>query len=466
MDLREVLRSVRRSWILVLMCALVLSSLVGAFALLQKPSYVSTTRMFVSVQQAATVQDLSQGGTFVQQVVQSYADVVQTPIVLNPVIAKLKLQMNAAQLAQNITASAPSNTVVLEVTVRSDSPSEAARIANAISSSLSTVVSTLNPAGTTSSSAVKITQIQPAVAAESPDSPKPVLDVILGLVLGLALGSAMAILRTQLDVRVRSESDVKSVIAGPILAAFERESSRPVGQLTLVEGRVSSAEAFNLLRTNLQFLDLGSTTKVFVITSSVGGEGKSTTASGLSRSIANSGARVLLLEGDLRRPSLSNYMGLVGDVGLTDVLVGRAELADVIQSWGESGLDVLLAGQVPPNPSELLQSAQMSELMERLRPSYDYIIIDAPPLLPVVDAALLTRLAAGALFVIASGRVTSHQVRSAVGRLTQIGVPLFGAVLTMVPRKSALVYGYGDDSVYGYGEPYREVDRVQSAAPS
>jgi len=199
------------------------------------------------------------------------------------------------------------------------------------------------------------------------------------------------------------------------------------------------------------------------LTSSVAGEGKSTTACNLALTLASAGTRVILVEGDLRRPRVADYMGLEGAVGLTDVLIGRAALDDVLQPWGSSPLSVLTSGALPPNPSEMLSSAQMGELIASLRTRADMVLIDSPPLLPVTDAAVLTRECDGALLVVRQGRTTREQLTRSLEALRSVGARLLGTVLNMAATGGAHGYGYGYYA--GYYASRSDRPRLASVEP-
>ena len=197
------------------------------------------------------------------------------------------------------------------------------------------------------------------------------------------------------------------------------------------------------------------------MTSSIESEGKSTTGANLAIALADAGSRVLFVDADLRRPKVADYMGLEGAVGLTDVLIGRAEIDDVIQPWGAAELFVLPAGPVPPNPSELLGSTRMSQLISDLNDRFDVVIFDSPPLLPVTDAAILAKNVGGAIVVVAAGRAHKHQLKGALTALQNVGAPVSGLVLTMIPTKGPDARGYGR---YGYG--YHYGSEVLAPAPT
>ena len=186
-----------------------------------------------------------------------------------------------------------------------------------------------------------------------------------------------------LDTKIRNDDDLRSITASPVLGSIAFDETVPSHPIVIAdEPHSAPAEAVRRLRTNLQFVGAASESKSLVITSSVPGEGKTTTSINLAVALADAGNRVVLVDADLRRPSVAEYMGLEGAAGLTTVLIGRAGVADVIQPWRSSGLDVLPSGQVPPNPSELLGSSAMRVLLEQLSESYDVVLLDSPPLLP------------------------------------------------------------------------------------
>ncbi len=215
------------------------------------------------------------------------------------------------------------------------------------------------------------------------------------------------------------------------------------------------AESFRSLRTNLQFLNLDGGHTNLVISSAGPGEGKSTTAANLAISLAETGARVVLIDGDLRLPQVARYMGIEGGVGLTDVLIGRAELRDVMQKWGRGKLYVLPAGRIPPNPSELLGSAAMDRVLAALAEHFEFVLIDAPPLLLVTDAAVVSKKTNGAILVAASGATKKPELVGAVRTLETAGANLLGVVVTMLPTKGPDSYGYG---AYTYGATHTDDD--------
>jgi succinoglycan biosynthesis transport protein ExoP len=198
-----------------------------------------------------------------------------------------------------------------------------------------------------------------------------------------------------------------------------------------------AAESVRQLRANLEFTALADDPRSLVITSAVPGEGKSTTALNLAVSLAYAGSRVLLVDADLRRPSLAPSLGMDGRAGLSTVLIGKAEFRDVVQHWQNSTLDVLPAGRVPPNPGQLLGSTGMKRLLSELTAKYDVVLLDSPALLSVADAASLTGLAGGCVLVVGAGLTHRRQLRRAIEALNAAGGHLDGLILNKVVSQEA-----------------------------
>nr|WP_198417623.1 polysaccharide biosynthesis tyrosine autokinase [Cryobacterium fucosi] len=467
MELKDYLRIFHKSWILILACTLFGIAGAAGASIATTPKYVANTQLYVAVQAAAgaATGDLVQGTSFARSAVTSYVDVVNSAIVLDEVIKQLKLDLTAAQLASTITSTSPLDTVLIDVSVTNSDPELAAKIANSVGQNFSKiVVERLEKPNGEAASPVKIETIQAAIVPTKPASPNVPLNIALGLLVGLALGIGLAVLRSVLDTRIHSLHDIEIVTDSPMLGGITNDPGASLRPLVVhTDPKNPRAESFRSLRTNLQFINIEGGPRSFVVTSSVPGEGKSTTTANLAIALAETGARVALIDGDLRLPRVAEYMGIEGGVGLTDVLIGRADLADVLQKWGKNKLFVLPSGRVPPNPSELLGSAAMARLLGTLTAEFDVVLIDAPPLLLVTDAAVLSKLCGGAIMVVASGRTKRNELASAVKALERAGSRLVGMVITMLPTKGPDSYGYGQ---YSYGTVYEEDRVVEGEAPA
>jgi capsular exopolysaccharide synthesis family protein len=272
----------------------------------------------------------------------------------------------------------------------------------------------------------------------------------VGLVLGLLLGIGIALVRHILDTKVRSEADIRSITESPVLGVVGYTNELAKHPVIVRDEPLSApSEEVRRLRTNLQFIDVARQPKSIVITSSIPAEGKSTIALNLAVSLADAGARIILVDADLRRPAIAEYAGLEGAAGLTSVLIGRAEVADVVQPLRDRSLDILTSGPIPPNPSELLGSRAMAELLEELTANYDMVLLDSPPVLPVTDAAVVSKLAGGALVVVGTDRIHRPQLLDTLESLNTVGAHVFGLVVNKISRRDAGGYGY--EARYKYG---------------
>lgn len=439
----------RKRWAVVLGFAVVGAVAAGLGSSLVTPVYEASTLVFVSVQSSGAVIELAQGSSFTQGQVKSYAEVASTPRVLNEVIGKLDLEVTAAELARSINATAPLDTVNIEIAVQDESPEQAARIANAVTTRFAEVVAEITRPSDGTVSPVAVHVLRPAVVPLKPILPSRTLNTGLGLGVGLAVGIACAILMELLDTRIRRERDVEALTDTPIIGGIALDRDAPRRPLVVQADPLGArAEAFRALRTNLQFLTVDSVVRTYLVASAVPGEGKSTTVANLAITMAQAGTRVVVVDADMRRPRVAEYLGLDGAVGLSDVLVGAAEIEEALQPWGGIGLAVLPAGTRPPNPSELLGTNAMQELLVSLQDMFDVVLIDAPPLLPVADGAILGRLAEGVLMVVAAGRTRKNELIGGLAVLDGVGVRASGVILTMLPKRGPHSTGY---SRYAYG---------------
>jgi capsular exopolysaccharide synthesis family protein len=209
------------------------------------------------------------------------------------------------------------------------------------------------------------------------------------------------------------------------------------------------AEAFRQLRTNIRFLSVDRRLSSFVVTGSVEAEGKTTVAANLALALAHAGESVVLIDGDLRRPTLAGLFKLPGTVGLTNVLLGEMPLRDALQQWREDlPLLVLSSGPIPPNPSELLGSARLQEIIRTLTDSGWTVIFDSPPLLPVTDAAVIARATGGALLVTRVGSTRTDQLAASVEALHTVDAAVLGVVANRVPRRRGSASGYYNQQGY------------------
>ncbi|MDJ0398888.1 polysaccharide biosynthesis tyrosine autokinase [Rhodococcus rhodochrous] len=460
MEVHDYLRILQARWKIVAVTTVVAVLAALGASLLTTPQYEAKTRLFVSTSSGASVQEIYQGNLFSQQRVTSYTELLEGTTLAQRTLDKLGLDdLSAVQLANMVTASSTPDTVLIDTAVTDESPERARDLANALSDEFVVMARELETPEDGGPPTARVVVEQYAATPSSPVTPKTTRNVALGLAVGVLLGIALAVLRDRLDNTVKDRAVVEELAGTGVVGVIPLEKARQEEPaIVFADANSGDAEAYREMRTNLQFLEVDNPPRAIVVTSSLPGEGKTTTAVNLALVLAEAGHSVVLVEADLRRPRVTKYLGSLGDAGLSNVLAHTAALEDVLQPTRFDGMWVLAAGGLPPNPSELLGSAHAREVIEDLRSRFDYVIIDAPPLLPVTDAAILTNIADGALLIARYGKTTREQFARAVGNLRAINAPVLGTILAMTPTK-------GRGTAYEYRYYYYSSDK-DGAAPA
>lgn len=448
MEPHEYFATLRKRWAVIVAIGLIGAATGYAYASSLPAMYKSTSSVFVSSQRGETTSEILQGSNFTQAQVQSYAALAPLPVVLDPVIDDLDLDVTAEELASTVTADIRLNTVIIDVTVVNRSPVLAASIANAVTAELARQAEQLEtrPAAgdAEATSPVTMTTVASAQVSQGPFSPNTRFIVLSGLFAGIALAVAGVLALEIFDTRVRTQKDIERI--GPhaflgVIAKRKRSAGEQIVMLTDPHG--AAAEDFRRIGTNLDFADIDNPIRSVVVTSSSPGEGKSSTSVNLALAMAERFERVLLVDADLRKPSIAEYCQIEGSVGLTSVLVGSATLEQALRPWADGTIDVLPSGIVPANPSQMLGTEAMADLVGRLASIYDFIIIDSPPLLPVTDSLTIAKLIDGALVIAKSKSTRRQQLAQAVDSLEAVSARVIGTVLNGVARKA-------DDAYYDY----------------
>jgi receptor protein-tyrosine kinase len=379
----------------------------------------------------------------------SYTELLTGETLAQRTIEKLGLNMSASSLQKEITATAKPDTVLIDVAVLDASPVRARDIANALADEFVVMAHELETPADGSQPDARVVVEQRASVLDDPVVPKKARNIAIGLALGVSLGIGLAFLRDRLDNTVKDRGRLEAITGVGLVGNIPLDKKRrKEPAISFGTDNSAIAEAFRKLRTNLQFLSVDNPPRVIVVTSSMPNEGKSTTAIDIALALAEAGHQVVLVDGDMRRPMLHQYLDLVGSVGFSTILSGGASLSEALQKTRFSGLTALAAGQIPPNPSELLGSLATKKLLSELRAQYDYVIVDSSPLIAVTDAAILATDSDGVLIMARFGETRRDQLAHAVGILQDVGAPLMGAVLTMTPERGYGAYSYSY-SYYG-----------------
>ncbi|WP_082754077.1 polysaccharide biosynthesis tyrosine autokinase [Mycobacterium sp. NAZ190054] len=443
MNLQDFVRVMRSRWLTVCVTMVIVVLGAAAVSLLTTPLYQASTRLFVSTTAGSSVSEIYQGNRYSQERVVSYAQLLMGETLAQRTIDKLGLDMSAAALQDNVSASAKLDTVLIDVRVLDPSPVRARDIANTLSDEFVAMVRELETPEGGARPDARVVVEQRASIPSTPVVPQTTRNLLIGLGLGALLGVGLAVLRELLDNTVKSRENLEEISGAGLVGSIPLDKERrKQTAISFDSDNTAIAEAFRKIRTNLQFLAVDNPPRVIVVTSSMPGEGKSTTAINIALALAEAEHSVVLVDGDMRRPSLAKYLDLVGPVGFSTVLSGGASLAEALQKTRFPGLTVLTSGAIPPNPSELLGSQSARKLLSELRTKFDYVIVDSTPLLAVTDAAILAAGADGVLIMARFGQTKRDQLTHAVSSLESVGAPLLGAVFTMVPTRGNSSYSY------------------------
>jgi len=463
MDVLNYLRLIRRHWWIVLITVMLALATAALITVRTPPRYQASVTFFVTTPSQG-VTDAYQGGLFLQQRVKSYADLLTSDRLAQGVVSESPLGLTADQVQSRISTSTEAGTVLLKATFTDTDQTRALKTTEALSAKFVELVQKVETPPDGKSPPIKLEVVSGPRVTSSPVSPQPVKNLVIGGLLGLLLGAGLAVLRGMADVRMRDAAALQRVTGSPLLGEIPFEAGAKSAPLIVGEAANSPrAEAVRKLRTNLRFVDVHEPARVIAVTSALQGEGKTTMACNTAIALAEAGWRVLLIDADLRRPKVADYLGLDGGVGLTDVLVGDVQVGDVVQRWGDKSLLVLPSGATPPNPSELLGSKAMADLLVALRESADIVIIDTAPLLAVTDGVVVAVQADGALLVTQQGRTSRSQVAAAARALHSVSVRLLGCVLNMAKVAKADAYQYEAYKVVVPPAASVPADRARSA---
>jgi len=480
-DLQRLFRALLgNGWIIALaavICAVI--AFAGTFFLIT-PKYESSAMFYVnnsSLSLGDASLSIDSGDISASRnLVKSYIVILNTRESLNDVIDYAGVDRTYAQVRSMISAAAVDNTEIFRVVVTGTDPVEAEKIANAIAYILPKRIASI-----IEGTSAKV--VESAVVPSRPSSPSYTRNTLLGFVVGLMLAAVVIVIRELMDITIRTEEDIAQSCSHPVLTsvpdmeavtkggyyygygnrkkAYEKSSPKGAKQVELVGGNISfaAAEAYKLLRTKLQFsfADEGSC-RVVGVSSALTGEGKSLSAVNLAYSISELGKRVLLIDCDMRRPSLSEKLPIKKAPGLSDFLTGQSSPENLLQMCGirddERAFHAISSGRTPPNPMELLSSNRMSRMITVLRESYDYIILDLPPVAEVSDALAVAKLTDGMLLVVRQNLCDRVALNAAIRQFEFVDAKILGVVYNCTTDEGGR-YGYGSRYYRQYYKKYR-----------
>jgi succinoglycan biosynthesis transport protein ExoP len=464
LGLRQYLDVVRRrKWIVLSVVALAVAAAL-ALSLSQQKQYEAQATVVVG--QGNTLFPTTASNA-VQPFTATMADLVRSNVVADRVISNLGLPESPHELLSKVGVSINPETANVRISFRDHDPARATRVTQEIATVFSAIVrqqfgSTPVPTtpGSTPEGPLSVKIFDPAHALPGAVTPKTKRNVALAFALGLVLGLLAAFLRDHFDRGIRTREQIEERFGLPVIGQIpfskvRKGRARPVAW----DGQGELGEAVSALRANLQYLAVQRPLRTILVTSGSPEQGKTTVTVNLGVAIARSGASTAVVECDLRRPRLDDALGVQRTIGLTNVLVGAADLESAVlpislpdDGHGGGTLGFLGSGPLPPNPSELLSSSQMTDVVDRLGVTYDHVLIDSPPLLLVADGLELARMVDGVILVVRRNRTTTVEAAELRALVHRLGIHLVGVVFTDV----AAPHGYG---YRAYGDSPRDDDR-------
>lgn len=485
-DVGRVVRAVLdRAWLVCLvtvLCAVI--TIVGTYFFIT-PQYQASAKFYVNNNSRLpgdSASSLSSGDLSTSRnLVDSYMVILNTKETILEVIEYSQSALSFEDVKDMIEAKAVNETEIFEVIITSDDPNEALRLADAISKVLPERISTI-----IDGTSAKV--VETAILPEEPSSPSYPKNAVIGALLGFMMVVSVIVLREIFDVTIRGEEDISQCCKHPILTAvpdmtapskggsyYDKDKKSKGGaysseskqkRIALMGKNVSFAasEAYKLLRTKLQFSFAGDEDcRVIGLSSSLSGEGKSLTAINLAYTLSQLNKKVILIDCDMRRPTLAEKLGILKTPGLSSFLTGQCDLDELLQACNlkgeEDAFNVITAGQNPPNPVELLSSARMEAALNVLRKYYDYVILDLPPVGEVTDAMAVAKKTDGMLLVVRQNYCDRIVLADAVRQFAFINSKILGVVMNCTVDSSRT---YGKSYYrrkYYYGSSYANNDR-------
>lgn len=451
MELNRYVRVLRHQLWMIVACPILAAVAAGVVSFALPPVYEAKVDLAVRPAQLLPSTDPNAAAVSSATILATYALFMTEPPLLNKVIADLGLKTTSDDLVKEVKVTPDTLALVLHVTVQDTNPALGRDVADTLVAEFISEVKQIQQAETQSPNprtADDFVVLSPAVLPNKPVSPNKTLNVSIAFIAGLLLALGVAFLIDYLDQSIKSEEELTERLGLIPLGhiAFVPPGKGKRGELVTLDAQSQASEAYKALRTSILFSGIDHPLKEIVVTSAGSGEGKSRTAANLAVVLAQAGHKTLLVDADFRRPSQHRMFARVRNFGLSNLILGDATEDEVVGSVDSlPNLWLLTSGPTPPNPSELLGSGRMRELMARLSGAFVYVVVDTPPVNAVTDSSILAAHADGTILVVEQGRTTFPALGRAKQMLDRVGAHTLGAVMNKV-RASAGSYAYD----YGY----------------
>lgn len=467
LDLKEILSMFWEKKILIIIITVLCMIIGGVYSyFIMVPEYTATTTIVLTktdektnAETGETTESITQTDVMLNQnLVATYSVIIKSNNILREVISNLEnLKLSENSLRDSIEVTAKEDTEVIEINVTDINAKNATLIANEISEVFSRKVSEI----------YKINNVYVLDKAEVPTAPSNINHIrfiLISAAVGIIISCGYVVIRNLFDNSIKKKEDIENALDMPVLVSLDKSEGEQKVVISDKESKSILAESVRTLRTNLQFMGKSKKTQTILVTSTTSGEGKSWVSSNLAAAYAQTGKRTILVDSDMRKGSINTIFDLPQTPGLSNYLSGvnisENGLAEVLQKTEIENLYVITAGDIPPNPSELILSDQMLKLFEDLETFADVIIFDGTPSLIVTDSTILSRLVDSTVLVAEYNRTKKNDLKQIKESITKVGGKIAGVVLNKIPVKNKKGYGYG--YAYGYAYGYINNDEARN----
>lgn len=411
----------KKSWIVIISMLLfmVSSGLISTFVL--TPVYEANTTLIVDVNNSPQDTGYITGDQLssTQKLTVVYGEIIKSRVVLDKVINELNLDISTSQISDSITIAPIKDTQMMKVSVTNTDPKIAKDIANKIPIVFKQEVQRIMKAN-------DVQVIDTALEPTDPIKPNKAVNISIAGILGLAMGTMGVLGKEYINSKIKTPKDIENNLGLSVLGTVPDETKLKSSKMptSIID------EAYRLIRTNIRFSKTNTDIKSILVTSAQQDEGKTSVTTRMAKSFAKiDNKKVLIIDADMRNPSIYKVFNMDNSSGLSDVLLNKKEVSECIKPSGIKQLDVLVAGEVVYNPSELLSLDSMKDLVENLKKEYDYVFIDSPPVGIVADAGLIANYADATILVVGSNEVETDLCKLSKERLEHVGSNLIGCVL-------------------------------------